>query len=551
MTNLLNMKRCFFGLLLALGMLGCQQHSTELATVEAPSTVNIIPQPAQLTVDESYSIVLPDTLTIVAPTPEAENVATLLETFLSKTGFHASIVAQGPGVITLDSQHAADSLGEEGYTLTTSKAGITLSAATGAGLFYAAQSFIQLINEDHHIAAVTIADQPRFAYRGLHLDVCRHFFPADFVKKYIDLMSHYKFNTFHWHLTEDQGWRIEIKKYPRLQEVAAYRDETLVGHAAKDNHNYDGIRHGGYYTQEEIKDVVAYAAARHVEVIPEIEMPGHALAALAAYPYLGCTGGPYKVTGNWGVFKDVYCAGKDSTFAFLEDVIDEVVTLFPSKYIHIGGDECPKDSWKESALCQQRMKDEHLKDEHELQSYFIQRMEKYINSKGKRIIGWDEILEGGLAPDATVMSWRGEEGGIEAAGQHHDVIMTPGNWCYLDHYQADRATEPLAIGGFTPVKEVYGYEPIPADLPADQAKYILGAQCNVWTEYIPTTTHVEYMVYPRAIAMSEVVWSPKESRNYDSFVKRMDHQRTLLDLWDVNYAKHMFTEPNPETPAAQ
>jgi hexosaminidase len=319
----------------------------------------------------------------------------------------------------------------------------------------------------------------------------------------------------------------------------------VIGHAntsSRSEEKYDGKRYGGFYTQEEIKDVIAYASERYLTIIPEIEMPGHSQAALTAYPNLGCTGGPYHVATSWGVYDEVYCAGKETTFEFLEDVIDEVVELFPGEYIHVGGDESPKAKWEKCPNCQKRIKTEGLKDEHALQSYFIQRMEKYINSKGKKIIGWDEILEGGLAPNATVMSWRGEKGGIAAAQENHNVIMTPTAWCYLDYYQADPKNEPLAIGGFLPIDTVYSYDPIPAQLTVDQQKYILGGQCNLWTEYIPTPEQCEYMVYPRAIAMSEVLWSPKETRNFDKFVQRLKSNKSLLDLWNVNYAKHIFTD---------
>lgn len=436
-----------------------------------------------------------------------------------------------------------DAIKAEGYTLSVSKKEISISANTEAGLFYGVQTFIQLTHiNDTKIPFVEITDYPRFSYRGLHLDVGRHMFPTAFIKKYIDLMARHKFNRFHWHLTEDQGWRIEIKKYPKLQEIAAYRKETLIGHGGAKDKKYDGIKYGGFYTQAEIKEVVQYAAERYVTIIPEIELPGHSQAALSAYPELGCTGGPYEAATKWGVFEDVYCAGKEETFKFLEGVIDEVAELFPGEYIHIGGDECPKTSWKKCPQCQNRIKTEGLKDEHELQSYFIQRIEKYVNSKGKKIIGWDEILEGGLAPNATVMSWRGEKGGIAAAQQNHDVMMTPGNWCYLDHYQDSSKTEPLAIGGLTTVKEVYGYEPLPAQLSAAESKYILGAQGNVWTEYMKTSDHVEYMVYPRACALAEVVWSPKESRDYNGFLQRMKVHLGRLDDWKVNYAKHINKE---------
>lgn len=439
----------------------------------------------------------------------------------------------------------------EGYTLSVSKKGISIEAATEAGLFYGIQSFIQLTPlTGTKIPFVEITDYPRFAYRGLHLDVSRHMFPVEFIKKYIDLMAKHKFNRFHWHLTDDQGWRIEIKKYPKLQQIAAYRNGTVIGHAGHSN-KYDTVRYGGYYTQEEVKEVVAYAVARYVTIIPEIEMPGHASAAIAAYPELGCRGDQIQTERTFGVFDPIFCAGKESTFTFLEDVLTEVMALFPGTYIHIGGDEAPKTRWKECPHCQKRIKDNKLKDEHELQSYFISRMEKFVNTKGKQIIGWDEILEGGLAPNATVMSWRGEEGGIAAAKQKHDVIMTPGNWCYFDHYQDTSKTEPMAIGGLTPVREVYAYEPLPAQLSTDETKFILGAQANVWTEYILSTQQVEYMVYPRACALAEVVWSPKEKRDYLDFLQRMETHLKRLKNWNVNAATHIEKEieylKNPQT----
>jgi hexosaminidase len=411
------------------------------------------------------------------------------------------------------------------------------------------QTLIQIIPDNaKKIPFVEITDYPRFAYRGLHLDVGRHMFPVAFIKKYIDVLAHHKMNRFHWHLTEDQGWRIEIKKYPKLQEIAAYRSETQVGKGgtkARATAKYDGQRYGGFYTQEEVKDIVKYAADRHVTVIPEIELPGHAQAALTAYPNLGCTGGPYEVAKGWGVFTDVYCAGKEETFTFLQDVFDEVLPLFPSKYIHIGGDECPKNKWKTCPYCQKRIKKEKLGDEHALQSYFIQRIEKYLNSKGRQIIGWDEILEGGLAPNASVMSWRGEEGGIAAAEQNHDVVMTPVGWCYFDYAQDTSASEPLSIGNYLPINKVYSYEPVPSQLNPEQASHILGAQANVWTEYMKTPEQVEYMVYPRASAMAEVVWSPKDQRDYPDFVDRMKtHVKRLAD-WKVNYAKQIEKEFGP------
>ena len=435
----------------------------------------------------------------------------------------------------------------EGYVLEVASRRILVQGNDIAGLFYGIQSLRQLLPPELEreesaqdlgrvrISNVYIEDYPEFGYRGMHLDVARHFFDVDFIKKYLDLMALHKMNTFHWHLTEDQGWRIEIKKYPLLTEVGAWRKETLIGHGSRPPFEYDGKPYGGYYTQDEIREVVAYAADLHITVIPEIEMPGHALAALAAYPELGCTGGPYEVATRWGIFDDVFCAGKEETFEFLENVLAEVVDLFPSHYIHIGGDECPKTRWKECPYCQARIKEEGLADEYELQSYFIRRMEKFLLTKGRNIIGWDEILEGGLAPNATVMSWRGVRGGIEAARMGHDVIMSPVSHCYFDYYQADPETEPLAIGGYTTLSRVYEFNPIPLDLSQSEAKHILGAQGNVWTEYMRTSDHVEYMAYPRAIALAEVLWTPRRKQDFDDFQQRLQKHLERLDVIGVNY----------------
>lgn len=502
--------------------------------------INIIPAPISVKAGNDVAI-WDKSVTLVAGSAEEIAVAELLKAHLEQKNISVTLQPETTArdFVKLEINSAAGSH-PEGYRLTVNQNGIVIRAGTGAGLFYGVQSFIQLAGADaRKIPFVEIEDQPRFAYRGLHLDVGRHMFPVDFIKKYIDLMARFKYNRFHWHLTEDQGWRIEIKKYPKLQQVAAHRNETVVGHAGKSK-TYDGTPYGGYYTQDEIKDVVEYARKRFITIIPEIELPGHSQAALAAYPQLGCTGGPYEVATTWGVFENVYCAGKEETFIFLQDVLDEVLELFPSEYIHIGGDECPKKSWMKCSHCQARIKKEKLKDEHALQSYFIQRIEKYLNSKGRQIIGWDEILEGGLAPNATVMSWRGEAGGIEAAKQQHKVIMTPGNWCYFDHYQDTTATEPLAIGGFTPVQEVYSYEPIPPQLTTQEATFILGAQANLWTEYITTPSHAEYMAYPRACALAEVVWSDAKSKDYNTFINRLKANRWLLDDLGVNYAQHIF-----------
>lgn len=426
----------------------------------------------------------------------------------------------------------------ESYRMEIDKAGIQIRAAN-KGRFYALQSLLQLLQKTDRDSArvrrLYIYDQPRFKYRGMHLDVSRHFQPVEFVKKFIDQMAQYKFNYFHWHLTDDQGWRIEIKKYPRLTTVGANRPETMV------DRNFspyigDGIPHGGFYTQEQIKEVVAYAKERHITVIPEIELPGHASAALAAYPQFGCkTDYEYKVQTTWGIFKEVFCPTEE-TFKFLEDVLDETIALFPdSPYIHIGGDEVLKDHWKESEFVQELKRRENLKDEYEVQSYFIRRIERHLSKRGKKMIGWDEILEGGLAPNATVMSWRGMRGGIEAAKSKHDVIMTPTTHVYFDYGQGDPAYEPLNIGSYVPLSKVYSFEPVPPELTPDEAKYVIGGQANIWTEYMKTASHVEYMAFPRMLALSEVLWSKKEDRDFADFQRRLNAILPRLDKQGVNY----------------
>ena len=476
------------------------------------------------------------------------------DTFKISGDFLKNFIKNGSDIIlddTNDIQFVLDETIEnaEGYKLNIEPYQITISAKTDQGAFYAVQTLRQLLppefenhtlsDEKISIQCMSITDAPQFQYRGMHLDVARHMFSVDFIKSYIDALALLKMNTFHWHLTEDQGWRIEIKKYPKLQEVAAYRNETLIGHYSDQPHQFDGKPYGGFYTQDEVKEIVAYAQSRHVTVIPEIELPGHAQAAIAAYPNLGCTGDQVDVVTKWGVFEHIYCS-KEDTFTFLENVLDEVVTLFPSAYIHIGGDEAPKTNWKACAQCQNRIKTEGLKDEHELQNYFITRIEKYLNDKGKQIIGWDEILEGGLAPNATVMSWRGTNGAIEAAKQKHNVIMTPTSHCYFDYYQSTHPDEPTAIGGFLPLEKVYNFNPIPEELNEDESQYVLGAQGNIWTEYLPTEDHVEYMAFPRMLAMSEVVWSQSDTKNYTDFAKRVEHFNKRLDVLDINYANHLY-----------
>jgi len=430
---------------------------------------------------------------------------------------------------------------KERYIIRISSKQIIISSYTEQGYFLALQTLVQLFEQykdSGKIPAMKIEDQPKFAWRGMHLDVSRHFFTVNEVKKYLDYLAMYKMNTFHWHLTDDQGWRIEIKKYPKLTQIGSKRKESMIG-AYVDN-TFDGKPYGPYfYTQEQIKEVVQYATDRHITVVPEIEMPGHALAALSAYPEFACTEGPFEPATKWGVFDDVFCP-KDETFTFLENVLDEVMTLFPSQYIHIGGDECPKTRWKECAHCQELIRKNNLKDEHGLQSYFIQRIEKYVNSKGKKIIGWDEILEGGLAPNAAVMSWTGVNGGIEAAKTNHFAVMTPGSYCYFDHYQGDPATEPNAFGGFTPLHKVYSYQPIPSELTAEQAKYILGVQANLWTEYILDFKQVEYMIFPRLMALSEVAWGTSDPKKYKEFENRVVEHFKVLDKINVNYAKSIY-----------
>ena len=508
--------------------------------IEKPIEPNIIPKPLSQTIEKGVFI-LDEEINLIV-NDDLKKVANYFKSYI-KEAYQIEFSKDNSSkkvVLKIDE----NIINEEAYHLNIEENSIVIEAKTQKGAFYAIQSLIQLLpvktnKKQIAIQCLEIEDAPRFSYRGMHLDVGRHFFSVDFIKKYIDLMAMLKMNTFHWHLTEDQGWRIEIKKYPKLQEIAAFRKETLIGHYSDKPHKFDGKKYGGFYTQEEIKDIVKYASVRQVTVIPEIELPGHAQAAIAAYPGLGCTGKQIDVATKWGIFEDIYCP-KETTFKFLEDVIDEVITLFPGKYIHIGGDEAPKTRWKNCNHCQKLIKKEGLKDEHGLQSYFITRMEKYINQKGKQIIGWDEILEGGLAPNATVMSWRGTKGAVEAAKQKHDVILTPQSHCYFDHYQSDNENEPLAIGGFLPLEKVYSFNPIPKELNKEESKYVLGAQGNVWTEYMPTLEKVEYMMMPRMVALSEVVWSSEENRNYTDFIDRLEHFNKKLDVMNVNYANHLY-----------
>jgi len=504
--------------------------------------VSILPEPVEVQLEKGRFSISSETLICVDNQKTSNQDAEVFNEYLSMYyGFSLAVSQSQPrdSNIIIVKSIVDPQMPDDAYRLHVSKKSILIEGK-GAGIFYAFQTLKQLLpaqkSEPLRIPRIKIYDYPQYSWRGMHLDVCRHFFTPAEVKKYIDYLSFYKMNKFHWHLTDDQGWRIPIDKYPKLTSVGGYRNGTLIGHAGDTLQKFDTIRYGGFYTKEEIRDIVAYAERRHIQVVPEIEMPGHALAALSAYPEYSCTGGPFQVERSWGVFEDVYCT-KDKTIQFLKDILSEVMDLFPGKYIHIGGDECPKVRWQKCKECQKIMKREGLKDENELQSYVIRTIEKFVNSKGKTIIGWDEILDGGLAPNAVVMSWRGTEGGIAAANLKHDVVMCPGSYCYFDYYQGDTLTEPMAIGGYVPLEKVYSFNPMPDSLSVDQKKFILGAQGNVWTEYITSFDRVEYMAIPRMIALSEVLWSKPDSRNYENFNVRLQKHTSLLDMMNVNYRK--------------
>ncbi|HEX9251026.1 MAG TPA: beta-N-acetylhexosaminidase, partial [Ignavibacteriaceae bacterium] len=487
--------------------------------------INLIPQPKSIVINEgTFNL---NAATKIYYQKEAKQIAEYLNEIISpSTGFNFSLSewnnkVDGNSIIISLSNSSRD-LGKEGYTLVVNSNNVMIEAAELNGLFYGVQTLRQLLppeiesktkveNVNWEIPSVVILDEPEFSWRGLNLDCCRHFMTKEFVKRYIDLLAYHKFNTLHWHLTEDQAWRIEIKKYPELTKKGAFRTYD------------DGSVYGGFYTQDDIKEIVKYAASRFINVVPEIEMPGHSTAAISCYPEISCTGGPFEVGTLWGIYYDIYCAGNEKTFQFLEDVISEVVELFPYKYIHVGGDEAPKNRWKECPKCQKRIKDEGLADEHELQSYFIKRMEKFINSKGKQIIGWDEILEGGLAPEATVQSWRGVKGAIEAAKQGHDVIVSPTSHCYLDY--------PVDI---TDMQKVYLFDPVPPELTADERKHVLGSEGNMWSEYAPQEL-IDDRLFPRMLALSEVVWTYPEERNFDEFSQRVQEHYNRLEVLGVNY----------------
>ncbi|SMD32612.1 hexosaminidase [Reichenbachiella faecimaris] len=528
--------------LLAFIIISCQEKYTPATYNQG---INITPKPQELIRNEGQYALDHSTVFVIEENEELKQVADFFALKLKRsTGLELKVQKEAADnnfiSLQLEPIHS-----EEGYTLDASNQGVTIKASSPKGIFYGLSTLMQLLpaevesetlvqNMDWTLPAVSIKDKPRFSWRGFHLDVCRHFISLEEVKKHIDILSIFKINKFHWHLTEDQGWRIEIKKYPKLTSVGATRTEA------------DGSTHEGFYTQEEIKEVVAYAAARYIDVIPEIEMPGHALAALSAYPELSCNEGTYTPRIIWGVETDVFCAGKDEVFTFLEDVIEEIIPLFPYEYYHMGGDESPKDRWETCPRCQARIKKEGLHDEHELQSYFMSRMENVLMQHDKKMIGWDEILEGGISDSANVMSWRGEEGGIAAANAGNDVVMAPGAWMYLDKYEGDYKIDPVTIGGFLPIKKVYNYEPIPADIDSSKAHHVLGAQTTLWSEYIYQEELSEYRMYPRALALAELTWTAKEQKDYKDFEQRLNNQMVRLDGHDVNYYI-----PLPEGPTSQ
>ena len=522
---------------------------TSLLTVKsATADYDIVPLPKSISISKGKAFTLNSNTPIVytGNDPQMQLNANFLAEYISElTGLKLGVESNNvkkisPVILMID--HKIQ--GKESYRMTVTNKQITIAGSTPAGVFYGIQTLrksLPVIDnpENINIPAVVINDAPRFVHRGMMLDCCRHFFPISFIKKFIDIMALHNMNVFHWHLSDDQGWRIEIKHYPRLTEIGSKRSGTVVGH---NSYLDDSIPYGGYYTQDEAREIVKYAGQRNIMVIPEIEMPGHMKAALAAYPELGCTGGPYEVGHNWGVYWDVLCLGNDKIYPLLQDIIDELVDVFPSKYIHIGGDETPTKRWESCPKCQALAKAQGLDCKH-LQGYFTNRMEMYINSKGRSIIGWDEILGGKINKSATVMSWRGVGPGNIAAKLGHDVIMAPMDYSYFDFYQAKETKyEPQSIGGYLPVSKVYEMDPAPDSLSAESKSHILGAQANLWTEYIPYTNQVEYMILPRMAALAEVLWTPVANKNYDAFVKRMTHLATIYDSYGYIYAPHIWPE---------
>jgi len=515
-----------------------------LSTALKSQKLALIPQPSDLIIrDGIFEITAETRLEYKLADKDLSRIAGYLNDHLEKY-FHLQLntSSRNKNVIQFKIIES-DELGKEGYQMQINKNGIKITASAANGIYYGIQTLKQLLPTDTSlkiaIQHLEIKDVPRFSWRGLHLDVGRHYFPVSCIKEYIDNMAMYKLNTFHWHLTEDQGWRLEIKRYPGLADIASWREETVIG---RNTDKYDGIGYGGFYTKDQVREIVNYAADRFITIVPEIEMPGHSSAALTAYPELGCTGGPYQVQKRWGIFEDVFCAGKEESFRFLEGVLDEVFELFPSAYIHVGGDECPKVSWKKCPACQKRIREEGLKNEDELQSYFIRRIEKYLISNGRKLIGWEEILEGGLAPEATVMAWKSNTpAGSIAAKQHHNVVRCPATHCYLNYYQVkDITNEPPGYPGYLPLEKVYSFEPVPVDLSKEESRYIIGAQACVWSEYISTTYNLEYTVFPRICAISEVVWSPSEKKDFAGFKERLETEFERLKLYQINFCDHPY-----------
>lgn len=519
----------------------------------AQANYEVIPMPQSITLSNSDNQFVLHSGTLISYTSGNEDMARnaqFLQTYLTdQLGYTLRVepgVASEGIVLKLVEGQAS-----EGYTITVDADRVLVEATSPAGIFYGIQTIRKAVPVEMGAVvgfpAGVITDAPRFAYRGAHLDVCRHFFSVDSVKTYIDMLVLHNMNKFHWHLTEDQGWRMEIKQFPKLTEIGSVRNGTMI---RKDWNSNDSIQYGGFYTQDECREIVKYAADRYITVIPEIDMPGHMVAAVTAYPELGCTGGPYEVRTIWGVSEELLCAGNEKVYDFVDKVLDEVMDVFPSKDIHIGGDECPKAEWEKCPKCQSKIKalglkkDDRFTAEQKLQAYFTKHVDEYLTKHGRNAIGWDEILEGGVSENATVMSWRGESGGIEAARLKHRVIMTPNTYCYFDYYQSkDCDNEPFAIGGFLPIKHVYDYEPLPANLTPEEQSYIWGVQCNVWTEYIPTFSHVQYMMLPRGAALSEVQWSLPEVKDYEKFKnERLPRLIKIYELYGYNYSRRIYVD---------
>ena len=516
-----------------------------MAAAGTTANYNVIPLPQQISLTAKAPFVLNAATPIVCPEGNADmqrNADFLAGYINDNTGLQLqTTAAKGKNAIRLAIDKKAAQA--EGYTISVTAKEVLISGSTPQGVFYGIQTLRKSLPVGKDIAqvelpAAIIKDAPRFGYRGMHLDCGRHFFPISFVKKYIDLLAMHNMNTFHWHLTEDQGWRIEMKKYPRLTDFGSKRTETVMG---RNSDVYDGIPYGGYYTQDEAREIVKYAADRYITVIPEIDMPGHMQAALACYPELGCTGGPYDVRRRWGISDEVLCLGNEQTYDFCENVLDELMQIFPSKIVHIGGDEAPHRRWEQCPKCKAKMAELGI-DVKKLQGYFTNRIEKFVNSKGRRILGWDEILDGDINQSAMVMSWRGLEPGIKAAHKGHDVIMSPVDYAYFDYYQVkDTQREPLSIGGFLPVEKVYSYDPLPNDVAPEVQKHILGVQANLWTEYIDNENFAEYMVLPRMSALAEVQWS-NAKKDFEAFKNRLTRLTEMYDLYHLTYAKYLWPE---------